>query len=109
MLKCLTNHERVKFIETLNDILDSWDGTVETGPGILEELNLHVEYLKSVQLVEEKNDRPPYNPKESQLLIDIYRKEKLLVHVLKMKKQRDSSKMNDFNEKSKRVYDHLFP
>lgn len=46
LVKYLDIQERVEFIEKINEILDSWNGTVETGPEILQEIQEHLETLE---------------------------------------------------------------
>ena len=109
MLMNPLTQERVELIETLDDILESWDGTAEKGPEVIAELHSHIEELKFLQPVENDFDRPPYSSRESKLLINIYRKEKLLVHVMRMRKQKLSEEMKNLHHKEKMVHHYLIP
>lgn len=101
--------ERIELIETLDGILESWDGTAEHGPEIIHELHSHIEQLKFLHPVENDFDRPPYNSREAQLLIDIYRKEKLLLYVMKMKKEKLSEGMKQTNNRDRMIHNYLIP
>lgn len=101
--------KRVDLIEMMNEILDSWDGTAETAPQIIEELHGHVEELKTLHPAEDDFDRPSYSVRESELLLDIYRKEKLVWHVMKIKKNKLQEEMKGMNHKQKMVHQYLLP
>ncbi|MDE1548290.1 hypothetical protein [Jeotgalibaca caeni] len=99
--------DRTMVIEKMDKLLQSWDGTADSGPVIIEKMKYLLDELQQIQ--ENKGDSIPYSTEEATLLTQIYRTEKLLLFAMRNRKEYLAKEMMGMNKKETLVQNYLYP
>ena len=99
--------ERLRLIEKMHELIDSWDGTAAEGPKIIAMMK---ELLEELQEIQTRFVEPtPYSKEEATHLTEIYKKEKLIFYAMKREKELLTKEMMGMNKKETLIQSYLYP